>query len=271
MNSTENFAGHAAQNAGGASRKNLVIGGSLIALAAASLAGGGAWMLRGASAPSAPVAVSGKPATNGAAATSTAAPLLAAAADGNDTTKPAPNPANTAAAPNGKATPSPQRSAQARSNTGRSAGASETPLGTQPAVERRAAICTICGVVESVDTVQKKGEGTGLGAVAGGVLGGVVGHQIGGGKGKDAMTVIGAVGGGLAGHEVEKRQRATTSYRVKVRMEDGTTRTLEQAQSIAVGTRVSVDGQRLRARGDAPDAASTQPRSVQASTRGVPG
>lgn len=270
MNSPENFTGHAAQTSAGASRKNLVIGGSLIALAAASLAGGGAWMLRGASAPSAPLAVSGKPSTNGAAANTSAAPLLSAAAESSDAnaTKPA---ADTAAAPKGKAAPSPQRSAPAHTNTGRSAGVSETPLATQPAVERRAAICTVCGVVESVDAVQKKGEGTGLGAVAGGVLGGVVGHQMGGGKGRDAMTVLGAVGGGLAGNEVEKRQRATTSYRVKVRMEDGTTRTLEQAQSIAVGTRVSVDGQRLRARGDAPESTSTQPRSVQASSRGVPG
>ncbi len=105
--------------------------------------------------------------------------------------------------------------------------------------------CASCGVVEAVTAVRHEGEGTGLGAVAGGVLGGVVGHQIGGGNGKKAMTVLGAVGGGLAGNEIEKRQRATTVYQVQVRMADGSLRNVSQAHAIAVGQRVSVDGQHL--------------------------
>jgi outer membrane lipoprotein SlyB len=105
--------------------------------------------------------------------------------------------------------------------------------------------CANCGVVEAVTAVRHEGEGSGLGAVAGGVLGGVVGHQIGGGNGKKAMTVLGAVGGGLAGNEIEKRQRATTSYQVQVRMADGSLRSVSQPQSLAVGQRVTVDGQRL--------------------------
>ncbi len=36
--------------------------------------------------------------------------------------------------------------------------------------------------------------------------------------------MAGAVGGGYAGNEVEKRTRATTSYQVQVRMEDGSLR-----------------------------------------------
>jgi outer membrane lipoprotein SlyB len=108
----------------------------------------------------------------------------------------------------------------------------------KPPVAQR---CTTCGVVESVTPVRVKGEGTGLGAVAGGVLGGVVGHQMGGGSGKDAMTVIGAVGGGVAGHEIEKRQRSTTSYQVKVRMADGSLRTVTQAQAPALGQAVRVE------------------------------
>ena len=118
----------------------------------------------------------------------------------------------------------------------------------QPAPEpvRPAAVCATCGVVESVQAVKQEGQGTGLGAVAGGVLGGVVGHQFGGGNGKKAMTVLGAIGGGVAGHEAEKSVRSTTVYSVRVRMDDGTVRTLTQPQAPAVGARVQVEGATLR-------------------------
>ena len=112
---------------------------------------------------------------------------------------------------------------------------------------RAVADCANCGTVESVVAVQQKGEGTGVGAVAGGLLGGVVGNQIGGGSGKTAATVIGAVGGGVAGHELEKRARSTTSFQVRVRMDDGTTRTVTQRQSAAVGSRVNVTSEGLKA------------------------
>ena len=117
-----------------------------------------------------------------------------------------------------------------------------------PATTTAAAdICANCGTVESVKTETRKGEGTGIGAVAGGVLGGVVGHQMGGGNGKKAMTVLGAVGGGLAGHEVEKRARSTTVYQVRLRMDDGTTRTVTQQTAPAVGGRFEVEGSTLKA------------------------
>jgi outer membrane lipoprotein SlyB len=107
--------------------------------------------------------------------------------------------------------------------------------------------CKDCGVVESVQAVQKKGAGTGAGAAVGGVLGGVVGHQMGGGSGKTAMTVLGAIGGGVAGNEVEKRARAETVYQVRLRMDDGTKRTLTLSHApVAKGDRVAVDGQSLR-------------------------
>ncbi len=106
--------------------------------------------------------------------------------------------------------------------------------------------CTSCGVVESVNAVQQQGQATGLGAVAGGVLGGVVGHQMGGGHGKTAMTALGAIGGVLAGNEVEKRARSETLFNVQVRMEDGSTRVFQQAQSMTIGTHVVVEGSKLR-------------------------
>ena len=126
-----------------------------------------------------------------------------------------------------------------------------------PGGTTRAALCASCGIVESVNAVQQKGQGTGLGAIAGGLLGGVVGHQVGGGNGKTAMTVLGAIGGGLAGNEVEKRARGETLFDVQVRMEDGRTRMFQRAQPMAVGTHVVVEGETLRAApdngsGDAP-------------------
>lgn len=119
----------------------------------------------------------------------------------------------------------------------------------KPAVTAAAPVCTSCGVIESVTPFEKKGEGTGIGAVAGGVLGGVVGNQVGGGNGKKAMTVLGAVGGGMAGHEIEKRQRATTMYAVKVRMQDGSLRSVTQSTAPTVGEKVTLDGTQIKARG----------------------
>lgn len=121
----------------------------------------------------------------------------------------------------------------------------------KPAPERHAAApaapaCANCGVVESVRSVKKKGQGTGLGAVAGGVVGAAVGNQVGKGNGRTAMTVLGAVGGGFAGHEVEKHARSVTVHEVRVRMDDGSLRTIEQAQPAHAGERVIVQGNSLK-------------------------
>jgi outer membrane lipoprotein SlyB len=94
--------------------------------------------------------------------------------------------------------------------------------------------------------VEREGEPSGAGAVAGGVLGALVGQQFGQGGGKTATTVLGAVGGGVAGHEVEKRMKKVTVYQVQLRMDDGGTRTLEQASPPSVGARVRVDGNSLQ-------------------------
>lgn len=109
-------------------------------------------------------------------------------------------------------------------------------------------VCATCGVVSSVTPVQQQGEAGALGTVAGGVLGGVLGHQMGGGHGKDAMTVIGAIGGALAGREVEKRQRSTTAYEIQIRMDDGSRRSFTRDQAYVVGQPVRVEGDRLSLR-----------------------
>lgn len=151
-----------------------------------------------------------------------------------DNDKPAPNDGDDKPAP--KAAPRADKAPQR----------SSAPA--KPAVTAAAA-CMTCGVIESVTPFEKKGEGTGIGAVAGGVIGGVVGNQVGGGNGKKAMTVLGAVGGGMAGHEIEKRRRATTLYAVKVRMQDGSLRSVTQSTAPTVGQKVTLDGTEIKARG----------------------
>jgi outer membrane lipoprotein SlyB len=88
--------------------------------------------------------------------------------------------------------------------------------------------CSMCGAIESVREVSEKGEGSGLGAAGGAVVGGLLGHQVGGGNGKQIATVVGAVGGAVAGNEVEKRVKATKSYDITVRLDDGSTRVINE-------------------------------------------
>lgn len=104
------------------------------------------------------------------------------------------------------------------------------------------ATCARCGVVQAVREVQREGKASGLGAVAGGVAGAVVGNQFGRGNGNAAMTLLGAAGGAFAGNSIEKNMHKETSYRITVRMDDGSYRTIAQNYVPAVqsGDRVKV-------------------------------
>jgi len=84
--------------------------------------------------------------------------------------------------------------------------------------------CHGCGHVDSIQPVTTQGQTNGLGVAAGAVVGGILGHQVGSGRGNTLATLAGAVGGGYAGNEVEKNRRQSTTYRVYVRMDDGSTR-----------------------------------------------
>lgn len=119
----------------------------------------------------------------------------------------------------------------------------------------RAAICASCGTVESVVAVQRQGQVNGvavgsttlgLGTVAGGVVGGLLGNQVGRGNGKTAMTVLGVAGGAVAGNAIEKNMKKVTVYQMRVRMHDGSLRTIEQASAVPSGSRVIVTGNTLR-------------------------
>jgi outer membrane lipoprotein SlyB len=227
-------------------------GSTLLIAGAVALAVGGAsagWLMRGNAEPPAPVA----------AATTAFEPLETQVASTQAAPAvDAPVPSAKRAAPDKPAPVARTAPAkQPRTSPQAYAGERATPLPTQ-----RAAVCADCGIVESVVPVTRKGEGSGVGAVAGGVLGAVVGNQVGGGNGRKAMTVLGAIGGGLAGHEIEKRTKAETVYEVKVRMEDGSVRTITQSTQPAAGSRVIVEGDTIRPASTSESA----PRAIRTST-----
>jgi outer membrane lipoprotein SlyB len=113
------------------------------------------------------------------------------------------------------------------------APAAYRPAKAEPVRRPPAPICQDCGVVESVREVAVRGDGSGLGAAGGAVVGGLLGNQIGGGHGKQAMTVVGAIGGAFAGNQIEKRVRSARSYETTVRMDSGASRTMTQASQPA--------------------------------------
>jgi outer membrane lipoprotein SlyB len=109
-------------------------------------------------------------------------------------------------------------------------GNNATPAKTSAYTSNRLkAKCADCGQIESVREVVTRGEGTGLGAVGGAVVGGAIGNQVGAGRGKDLATVAGAVGGAVAGNEIEKRAKSTKSFEITVRLDDGSSRVINEA------------------------------------------
>jgi outer membrane lipoprotein SlyB len=123
------------------------------------------------------------------------------------------------------------------------------PVNAAPPAPASRETCRSCGVVESVSTVSRVGKTNGIGGTGvtpgmaiGGVVGGLVGNQIGHGGGRAGMTVLGAAGGAYAGHQIERSRARYNAYVMHIRMDDGTTRTLEQRTPIAKGSHVIVEG-----------------------------
>jgi outer membrane lipoprotein SlyB len=99
----------------------------------------------------------------------------------------------------------------------------------EPMHRAEALVCQNCGTVESIHEITTGGDSNGLGAAGGAVVGGLLGNQVGGGHGKQAMTVVGAIGGALAGNQIERQVKATHSYETTVHMNNGSSRTFAQA------------------------------------------
>jgi outer membrane lipoprotein SlyB len=112
----------------------------------------------------------------------------------------------------------------------------------QPRTVNRARV----GEVVAIDPIRTRPKGSGVGAVAGGVVGGLIGNKVIGGT---AATVIGAAGGAVAGNNLERNHReGVAGYHVHVRLDNGTTRIVDQTQvgGLRVGDRVRVEGARIR-------------------------
>ena len=115
---------------------------------------------------------------------------------------------------------------------------------TAPAKPR----CVHCGNVESVREITTRAQGSGVGAAGGAILGGLLGNQVGGGNGRQLATVAGAVGGAVVGNQVEGSMKASHSYAIRVRLDDGSRRTFHQqdAPGWRDGDRVRVENGALR-------------------------
>ncbi len=117
-----------------------------------------------------------------------------------------------------------------------------TASGDAPQQVAAVPACATCGVIDGYSAVQVQGKNNGVGAVAGGVGGALIGSKIAGRNNHTLGGAIGAIGGGLLGNAIESHERTTTAYDVRVRMNDGTIRTVRQSHVPTVGQRVNVEG-----------------------------
>jgi outer membrane lipoprotein SlyB len=98
------------------------------------------------------------------------------------------------------------------------------------------------GTVESVRNVTiQKDRSSGAGVLAGGALGGVAGSTVGGGTGNILATIGGGILGAVAGNAVENQVGKTRGLEITVRLDNGETRVIAQADDVKIGV-----GQRVR-------------------------
>lgn len=120
-------------------------------------------------------------------------------------------------------------------------GTGETVVVAQaPAPVQAKPVCSNCGTVVAVTPIVRDGTAGPAGVITGGVVGGLLGNQVGKGDGRILGTVLGAAGGAWAGSTIEKKIKKETVYSVRVRMEDGSTRTVEQATPPLVGAKITL-------------------------------
>ena len=112
-----------------------------------------------------------------------------------------------------------------------------------PRDRQAARICPNCGVIEAVNVIEVKGDGSYIGMIAGGLAGVLLGSQVGQGRGTTVAEIAGAAGGAYAGNEIEKRMKTTKHYEVAVRLENGGSQTVFYAAEpgFRVGDRVKVE------------------------------
>ncbi|MGB3935239.1 MAG: glycine zipper 2TM domain-containing protein [Burkholderiales bacterium] len=126
-----------------------------------------------------------------------------------------------------------------------SSSARQRTTGRQAAAPAPAArqICPNCGVVEAINVVEVKGDGSYIGMIGGGVVGALLGSQVGHGTGTTVAQIAGAAGGAWAGNEIEKKMKSTKHFDLVVRLENGGSQTVSYpAQpAFSVGSRVRIE------------------------------
>ena len=135
-------------------------------------------------------------------------------------------------------------SATAEAPANGKSAATTPPASTSKTRATTAPVCTNCGKVESVTTVERPAATTGVGAVAGGLTGALLGNQIGRGDGRTVMTIAGGAGGAYLGNKVEQNTRRSTAYKIVVRMDNGSLRTIYQTEppNVVIGGPVQIVG-----------------------------
>jgi outer membrane lipoprotein SlyB len=113
------------------------------------------------------------------------------------------------------------------------------------------ASCANCGVIDAVNEIDTRGQGSGVGVAGGAVVGGLLGNQVGNGRGRELATLAGAIGGAVAGNQIEGNMKKTRSFDISVRLNDGSVRTFHQAEQPAwrAGDHVRIVDGAIRANG----------------------
>ena len=111
------------------------------------------------------------------------------------------------------------------------------PDGMKPA-----AVCSNCGIVESIRVINRSGPGTEPGIVVGEPTGMLMGNRFGRNSGRAFMTGLGDAGGSYAASAVEHNARRSTCFEILIRLDNGRVNATYGASDapFAVGDRVRV-------------------------------
>lgn len=104
------------------------------------------------------------------------------------------------------------------------------------------------GIVDSIQPMQVRNEGSGGGALAGGVVGGVLGNQVGKGGGRAVATAAGLIGGALLGNQIERNSSPPQQYyQVNIRLDNGGFQSfnLQNPNGLQVGERVRIENNQI--------------------------
>jgi len=101
--------------------------------------------------------------------------------------------------------------------------------------------CRECGTVTGIREIEQPRKYS-TGTAAGALIGGVLGYAAGGPGHRGAGTAVGAVGGAVAGNVIENRAAEGKTYEITVRLDDGSSRTIQQPThpGLSQGSRVKL-------------------------------